>query len=767
MTHSMVLERKKIKIEGRVQGVGFRPFVYHLAQKYLLSGFVYNLGSSVLIEVQGDSRDLALFDRELKSSPPENSRIEKMESELIPLAGDEGFRIVSSQESSESLYLPNDLAICGECLKELRDPGDPRFAYPFTHCATCGPRWSLLESLPYDRKNTTMRDFPMCERCNQEYFSVENRRFHAQTMSCPKCGPRVELCDENGQRLSQGSDGIKQAAELLLRGRIVAVKGVGGFQLWCRADLAAVVQELRIRKRRPKKAFALMVPDIKVAKGLCEMADLEERCLLSVEAPIVLLERKANADMMICPEVAPGLSELGIMLPCTPLHHLLMDHIQMPVVATSANLTDEPIAYDTDEVFIRLRGIADFVLTDNRRIVRAVDDSVVRFVAGRMQMLRLARGFAPAVFHPVGLEGGVGQGYGSDLKSTLCIQKNKSLVLSQHLGDLSSESSIINFKNAQQDFSRILGIERPFETIRDFHPDLISSRLAPATSKTVQHHAAHFFSAFIEHRIRPPALGVIWDGTGLGLNQQIWGGEFLFLDADNSILRIASLRPFSLIGGDFAIKDTRRIAFDLLREANSQEKLSHFQFSLEEASVWSALSGAPKTTSMGRLFDGVWALLMLEKKNYQPPTYEGEHAIALEELAKAWRKSCSSDDLLKSDREVYPCDLNEGVGGFIEIDWRPMLNRLIFDISNKINYGAIADKFQRSVISMALDVIKKKNSVTEIVLAGGCFQNRFLLDKMSQELKQIGKCVYWPEKIPLHDGGISAGQLYSNCLRKI
>lgn len=775
----MDLIRQKIRIEGRVQGVGFRPFVFHLAQKHFLTGVVYNSGSAVVIEVQGPADALARFQLELIAEAPSNSRIEKTKVELLqvrehigaPFREDIDFRIVSSEQPGNSAslpslpYLPNDFAICRDCLSDLKDPQNPRFAYPFTHCAACGPRWCLLEALPFDRSHTSMRDFPLCSRCSAEYSSPGDRRFHAQTISCPQCGPSVFLQNAEALVLGAGQTAISRAAELILAGRIVAVKGVGGFQLWCRADRTQTVRELRERKRRPQKAFALMVPSLELARELCELTPVEERCLLSIEAPIVLLQRNAGADEMISSEVAPGLSELGLMLPCTPLHYLLMEQIKLPIIATSANVTDEPLAYENDDALLRLQGIADFFLCDNRRIVRAVDDSVVRIVGGRLQILRLARGYAPAVFQPTGLKACSALGYGADLKASLCFQKVESLVLSEHLGELGSDRSIANFEKERQDIAEILALQQPAVTVRDLHPDLVSSRLAPLAAVTVQHHLAHFFSAFIEHQIAPPTLGIIWDGTGLGLNRQIWGGEFLFFGVDHTVQRRASLRPFKLLGGDFAMRDTRRIAFTLLKEIDGLRHADLFRFSVQEKAVWSDFGATISTTSMGRLFDGVRALLLLAAEQYSPPTYEGEHAIQLEELAKAWRKSQTTLDLERSDQEFYPYSLSDAAEGVLEVDWRPMLKAVVLEICEEQHHGAIADKFQRTLIQIAVSVALQcqpvaPSNANNVVLAGGCFQNRFLLETMSQELKRHGYAVYWPEQIPIHDGGISAGQIY-------
>jgi len=579
----MNCERLKIVVRGAVQGVGFRPFVYRLAAELKLKGSVSNSAQGVFIEVEGAHDCLQRFRSRLEKERPPRAVIQSLESSFLDAVGYGRFEIRETETggAKTALILP-DIAPCQDCLKEIFDTKNRRFRYPFTNCTNCGPRFSIIEALPYDRANTSMKKFAMCTECDREYNDPLDRRFHAQPNACPRCGPQLQLWDENGAILSEGDDALLLSADAIRAGKIVALKGIGGFQLIVDARDEQTVSRLRERKHREEKPFALMCASLKTVCGICQVSELAERLLVSPESPIVLLSAIPNhlptgppigrthlatsSDKSeIAQSVAPRNPNLGVMLPSTPLHHLLMHELDFPVVATSGNLSDEPICIDEQEALERLRGIADIFLVHNRPIVRHVDDSITRIMCGRELVLRRARGFAPL---PIAVKSGQPNplstilSVGAHLKNTVALKIENNVFVSQHIGDLETEQAFGAFQRAAADLARLYDAKIDFVAC-DMHPEYLSTKYASELSapKTeVQHHWAHVAACMAENEMHAPALGVAWDGTGYGLDGTIWGGEFLLAGNHGSFERVAHLRQFRLPGGDQAVKEPHRSA---------------------------------------------------------------------------------------------------------------------------------------------------------------------------------------------------------------
>ncbi len=693
------LNRLRITIRGAVQGVGFRPFIYRLAHEMALRGWVENSAQGVSIEVEGAAEHLERFLLRIEPERPPRSFIQSLESSWLDPLGFEGFEIRRSATggSKTALVLP-DIATCPDCLREVFDPGNRRYFYPFTNCTNCGPRFSIIQSLPYDRANTSMKRFVQCPQCGAEYHDPLNRRFHAQPNACPLCGPHLELWGKKGERLVCGdSEALSAAADALRSGRIVAVKGLGGFHLVVAAHEGEAVARLRELKHREEKPFALMCPTIASTKALCEISPLEERLLRSPESPIVLLRRlrSRGGPAPIAEAVAPRNPNLGVMLPYTPLHHLLLALLQFPIVATSGNLSDEPICIDAYEAVARLGGTADLFLVHDRPIVRHVDDSIVRVMMGRELVLRRARGYAPL---PVTLDatsrvsprdrqnhgGGSAQNcilaVGAHLKNTIALTVGSQVFISQHIGDLETDQAYEAFRRVISDFERLYEA-RPTVVAADAHPDYLSSRyargrgvspyffrgegrevagkgagLTPApdgfyhsreaspSCVTVQHHVAHVLSCMVENRLAPPVLGVSWDGTGYGLDGTIWGGEFLLIQ-ESACERVASLRQFRLPGGDKAVREPRRTALGVLYEIFGEAVFEMSELAPLRACSTAELSGlktmlwrglnSPLTSSAGRLFDAVGSLADLR----QTVRFEGQAAMELEFALEGFESS--------------------------------------------------------------------------------------------------------------------------------
>ncbi len=771
-------ERLKVTIHGAVQGVGFRPFVYRLATELDLRGWVLNSSQGVFIEVEGERPVLEEFLLRLEREKPPRAIIQSLEFSFLDAVGYPDFVIRHSQEAGEKtvLILP-DIATCAECRHEVWDPNDRRYRYPFTNCTHCGPRFTIIRALPYDRPHTSMAHFPLCPDCRREYEDPLDRRFHAQPVACPVCGPRVTLWD--GVQSCMDDEAIREAAQAVREGRILAMKGLGGFLLIVDARSEAAVQRLRERKHREEKPFALLYPSLEMVKEHCFVSPLEERVLTSPESPIVLLRRRQTSlgggrveRDEICGAVAPDNPYLGVMLPYTPLHDLLMQELGFPVVATSGNRSDEPICIDESEARKRLGGIADLFLVHNRPIVRHSDDSVVRVVLGRELVLRRARGYAPL---PVLLKGEVSPilAVGAHLKNTIALSVGRQVFLSQHIGDLDTPEACAAFERVVADFLHLYEVE-PIAIAHDLHPDYFSTQwarqhagasLADAPSGQgqalplrvpVQHHHAHLASCLAENEVEGPVLGVTWDGTGYGLDGTVWGGEFLWGDA-SGFERVAHLRPFRLPGGEAAVKEPRRAALGVLWEHFGPEALEW-----EDLSPVSAFSSgerrllrrmlergvnSPLTSSAGRLFDAVAALVGLRQK----VRFEAQAAMMLEYAVDETVTAAYPLPILNAQRSMPNAQP-------LMLDWGPLLEALLADLRQGVPVGVMAARFHNAlvegIVAVALAVGAKRAA-----LSGGCFQNRILLERAYRRLGQAGLRVYVHQRVPPNDGGIALGQV--------
>jgi hydrogenase maturation protein HypF len=774
--------RLRLLIRGAVQGVGFRPFVYGLASELELAGWVLNTGQGVEVEVEGPLEQLEAFGRRIEDESPPGASVRSIERGFLNTRGDEQFTIRASECAGtiRTTVLP-DIAICADCLRELFDPADRRYLYPFTNCTRCGPRYSVIERLPYDRVNTTMDRFRLCRQCQADYEDPADRRFHAQSECCPGCGPQIELWDERGRRVAARHDALLAAVAAIRGGEIVAVKGLGGFHLMVDAGDDEAVRRLRRRKSREGKPFALMYPSLTRIEAVCEVLDPEASLLKSPQAPIVLLRRcSAATHSGVASAVAPEYPSLGVMLPYTPLHYLLMRELDSPIVATSGNLSDEPICIDEQEALDRLGEIADRFLVHDRPIARAIDDSVVQVVLGEPMVLRRARGYAPL---PVPLDNSASSvpsapvlAVGAHLKNTLALSVGQDVVISQHIGDLETAPALDSFLQSAQGLAGLYDL-RPTVIACDAHPDYRSTQWAEAQGKPVvhvQHHYAHALAGMAEHGLEAPVLAVAWDGTGYGGDGTIWGGEFLVITSDG-FYRLAHLRPFRLPGGERAVREPRRAALGLLYELRG-EALFHDRrdprlrsgatldaFADRELRVLHAMLqrglNAPLTTSAGRLFDAVASLLGI----CQHAGFEGQPAAALEFAGGEGGDT----------HECWPFDLLSGADpisadGMTEaphrpptpwiVEWKPAVEAILKAVRSDSSCRETAARFHNTLVEMIVAVARRWGGDT-VLLTGGCFQNRLLLQRAIRRLKQERFRVHWPQRVPANDGGIALGQI--------
>lgn len=738
----------KIKVTGIVQGVGFRPFVYRLASELGLKGWVRNTSEGVEIEIEGEQGALDEFLRHLRSEPPSMAHIEHIEVSPGEVKNYKDFVIKKSSPSPDGYQLISpDIATCQDCLLEIFDPHDRRYRYPFTNCTNCGPRFTVLEDLPYDRARTTMRHFKMCPECQREYDDPLSRRFHAQPNACPACGPQLELVDSQGRAVE--GDQIAEAARLLGEGKVLAVKGLGGFLLACDATNEEAVNSLRRRKKRPGKPFALMVSDITEAEKLCVVLPLEKALLLSSNSPIVLLEKKEPCP--VAPSVAPGLKYLGLMLPYTPLHHLLLREAGLPLVMTSGNLSEEPIISDNDEALRRLSGIADFFLLHNREIASRYDDSVAMVEDNGHSLVRRARGYAP---YPIKLayKSKSVLACGGQEKNTFCLSRDNFAFVSQHIGDLDNFETLAHFEETISLYERLFRLH-PEIIACDMHPDYLSTRWAKEQQLecfSIQHHQAHVVSCMVDNNLKPPVIGVAFDGTGYGSDGKLWGGEFMVADY-SGFKRAFHLEYLPLPGGEAAIKKPYRIAigylYALFGEKFFSEGLPPFEMagSLETRIVEKQVEASfntPLTSSFGRLFDGVSALIGLRGEI----EYEAQAAIDLEVLAST----------LEDDEDSYEFELD---GDNIRVGH--LLREIVDDLKRGVPRAKIAIKFHNGVarlIGEACSKIASDTGLDTVVLSGGCFQNRILLRKSLCSLRERSLKAFIHHQVPCNDGGLSLGQ---------
>jgi len=758
MVLTRVVRLAKISVWGVVQGVGFRPFVYRLAREHNLKGWVRNTSGNVEIEVEGAEESLENFLGDLEAKAPPMARIEKVEATFYPPRGYTQFEICESlsQEGKYQLVSP-DIATCEDCKRELFCPTDRRFRYPFTNCTNCGPRFTIIEDIPYDRPKTTMRKFEMCPECQREYDKPLDRRFHAQPNACPKCGPSLELVDSNGNPID-GNDAIKTASALLKAGKILAIRGLGGFQLACDATNEEAINLLRTRKRRLSKPLAVMAGNLEEIKNHCFISPEERKLLQSPECPIVLLRWKHNSSN-ISPAVAPNLKYIGVMLPYTPLHHILLRETGIPLIMTSGNLSEEPIAKDNDEALTRLQGIADYFLLHNRDIFARYDDSVY-VVEDVPQAIRRARGYAPyPIFLP--FESKQILACGAELKNTFCLTKDEHAFLSQHIGDMENEETLEHFENTIELYKKLFRIN-PQIVAYDMHPEYLATEYALKVSEEwglksipVQHHHAHIVSCLVENRVEGPVIGVAFDGTGYGTDGTIWGGEFLLTDW-HSFQRVGHLEYVPLPGGTAAINKPYRMAlsylYTLLGEDFSLEGLPISKVNSAELDIIKQQLkrgiNSPLTSSAGRLFDAVSALAGVRGEI----DYEAQAAIELEMLAP--------DELDEFEGKSYPLSIIKDQGIKV-VKLEELISTIVDDVRNQVPTPIISLKFHNTMAQIIAEMCKtiaKESGINKVALSGGVFQNRLLLKLATSALHKNDLTVLTHHLVPCNDGGISLGQ---------
>lgn len=758
MSTSGSATRWRITVQGAVQGVGFRPFVYRLAHELQLGGHVLNSSQGVVIELEGDEEELGRFRTRLEQEKPANAMLQTIDSVVCDPVGETTFKILQSEGGTKTTLILPDLATCPDCLAEMFDTENRRYRYPFTNCTNCGPRFTIVEQLPYDRPNTTMKGFDLCPACRKEYTNPLDRRFHAQPNACPVCGPHLEVWDQQGTALAYHGEALTRAVEALRKGDILALKGLGGFQLLVDARDDVAVRELRRRKHREEKPFAVMVHSLEMAHQLVVVSGAAADVLTSQAAPIVLLDKiKSDFSVRLSESVAPGNPRLGVMLPTTPLHHLVMQELGFPVVATSGNLTDEPICIDEQEAIRRLGGITSTFLVHNRPIVRPVDDSVVQIVDGASQILRRARGYAPL---PIKLATPAPTllAVGGHLKNSVALSVGSNVFISQHIGDLENDLSYDSFREIIGQFEGLYEAP-PERIIHDLHPDYLSTRFAQqqGTDTTgIQHHLAHVYGCIGEHQVDGPVLGISWDGTGFGPDGTVWGGECLLVEG-GSWKRFAALHPFPLPGGERAVREPRRSALGLLYELLGSDALEHEallgwdrtsdQRELEVLkTVLANKVNTPRTSSMGRLFDAVASLLGVR----QVMSFEGQAAMELE-----W---CLGN---LAQIETSPLPLHRAEPGEHTpewwIDWRPWVESLINDTDGRAS-EEWSNNFH-STLAETTVALARMADVEQVALTGGCFQNRTLTERSAALLRSAGFRPLIHRQVPPNDGGIAFGQL--------
>lgn len=788
----------RIAVSGTVQGVGFRPWVYHLAAELGLSGWVKNHPLGVTLEVEGHRPAVTSFLERFPRETPAHSRIQSLRCEWHPPRGHHHFHILPSDLATDTLNhsdsdsdsdshptftrtrLVPDLATCPDCQRDIFDPANRRYRYPFTNCTQCGPRFSIVESLPYDRARTSMRHFPLCAECQSEYDHPQDRRFHAQPTACPRCGPQLTFLDPSGHILAQHDACLHIAADILHQGGIIALQGIGGFQLLVDATRDDAVRRLRLRKHREAKPLAVMFPDLASVCAAVTPNALETRLLTSPEAPIVLVRRhpptctraSPTPRLTLAPSIAPDNPYLGVILPYSPLHHLLLSDVGIPLVATSGNLGEEPICIHPQEALLHLKSVADGFLIHDRPIVRHVDDSVVRVVAGAPLILRRARGYVPAPLpvpqpspstHPTSANQHPRSvlALGGHLKSTVAITDGQDFILGPHIGDLESVGAQSVFRRCAEDLPTLFGLQ-PQEVAVDAHPGYVSTQHGqslPLPVHVVQHHYAHILAVMAEHHLDPPILGVAWDGTGDGLDGTLWGGEFLHVTRAHAERR-ACLRPFRLPGSEAAIREPRRSALGLLHALRGDTTWT--QTHLPTLQAWephaltilaTALNRglhAPWTSSVGRLFDAVASLLGLR----QISRFEGDAAMALEFVADA-----------EGPATGYPLPLvnpPHPASGLLTpcpyLDWEPLIHALLRDRESGTPVPLLSARFHASLADGIVTVARAQGQ-PRVALGGGCFQNRRLTETTVSALRSAGFEVHWPRQVPPGDGGLALGQL--------
>ncbi|NOX97194.1 MAG: carbamoyltransferase HypF [Nitrospirae bacterium] len=755
----------KIIVKGVVQGVGFRPFIHRLAVAHNLAGWVLNSSGGVVIEVEGEGETVERFYAQITCLAPPLASIETACIDFHSPRNLDSFRVKSSlNENGEFVLVPPDISICEECFKELFDSHNRRYQYPFLNCTNCGPRFSIIKGIPYDRAGTTMKKFEMCSLCAKEYQDITHRRYHAEPNACPDCGPEVQLVkNEKGkiENLSQGRGAVEKSIKLLQKGSILAIKGIGGYHLACDARNNLAVRELRKRKYREDKPFALMAPTVETVKEFCEVEEEEERLLLSPGRPIVLLKKKE--DCTVAEDVAPGHRYLGVMLPYTPLHYLFFGGEALKIlVMTSGNISDEPIAYQDDEALSRLENIADYFLMHKRDIHMRCDDSVTRVWKGKEMLLRRSRGYVP---YPLKVSPPFRKeilACGGELKNTFCLTKGNYAFLSHHVGDLENMETFTSFQEGIEHFKRLFRIE-PELIACDLHPEYLSTKYARELTELsasdlkliqVQHHHAHVAGCMAENAIDEKVIGVAFDGTGYGCDGAIWGGEFLLADL-SGFRRRAHFRYVPMPGGEMAIREPWRMVVSYLYQIYGNDFLkTEFGGRKNKDECQNLVKmlrqslNCPLTSSVGRLFDTVSSLLGIRDK----VNYEGQAAVELEMVARGERGV--------SD-EAYGYEIRKKENKTLLIDPGLIIIGIIDDLKRGLPASLISAKFHYTlacIIGEVCSAIRRESGLNKVILSGGVFQNVLLLENVFRLLKTEGFKVYTHHKVPPNDGGISLGQ---------
>lgn len=739
----------EVQVLGVVQGVGFRPYVYTQALNENLNGWVNNDDQGVNIALEGDDENIENFMKKLKNSPPPLSKIDSIKIKKLEFKNYTSFEIIKSQTTlKKSTIISPDMAICNDCIDDINDKENFRFDYALTNCTNCGPRYSIIKTVPYDRCNTSMSKFIMCEDCKKEYINPLNRRYHAQPVSCEKCGPEIALYDNMNNKLEKDISAIKELANKINEGHIVALKGLGGFHIVCDATNEKVVEELRIRKNRPTKPFAIMFKNIEQVKEKASLTFKEEEIITSKEKPITLIESK---ESNLSPNIAPNINRIGCFIAYTPLHILLFKYLNNPIVATSANLSNEPIVRFKDELIQKLGNIVDFVLDFNRDIINACDDSVVQVVNNELFVLRNARGYAPSSLKLKEKSDKKILALGANQKSTIALSFEDNIILSPHIGDLGSITSLEYFTRTIETFKRFYDFV-PDLIVCDKHPSYESTKWAKSQNielVQIQHHYAHMLSTIAEFNLEKKVLAFCFDGTGFGDDGNIWGGE-VFIGDIKSYERVNHFKYFKLLGGEKAVKEPKRVALSLLYDAFTLEEILTLDsptlkaFTLNEINlmhtVWKKGLNAPLTSSMGRIFDAIASLSGIS----QTQSYEGETGLQIE---MAYNKNI---------KEFYSFEIIDN-----QIDFTSCIKQIIEDKDERI----IASKFINGLVELIIKISKLHDDLA-VVLTGGVFQNKTLLELIIKRLEILNKEYYYSKKIPLNDGGISIGQIYSQLKNK-
>lgn len=750
----MDIVRLLIKVQGTVQGVGFRPYIFRQAKSFDLKGKVYNSTDGVILDIEGLPERVNLFLNLLRSSPPPLAKIERIELEKVPPKNYGSLEIVGSREESErKVLIPPDVATCSDCKSDILNPEDRRYMYPFTNCTNCGPRFTIVYKLPYDRENTSMARFEMCEECKKEYHDPEDRRFHAQPTCCPKCGPRIFVLDRRGEIVSDMNSYLEFIWERLKEGKILAIKSLGGFHLCCDAKNESVVANLRKRKRRPTKPLAVMMRDLETVKRYCEVNEEEKRILESAYSPIVVLRKRH--DFSLPENLSPGMTTLGVMLPYTPLHILIFSGPFEVLVMTSGNVSELPIVTDNDEALAQLGKIADFFVIHERDILNRCDDSVLRVLDGRLHFFRLSRGFVPAPID-LPLESGDHSilGIGGEMKNNFCIVKGRKAFMSQYIGDVETEEGKENLKSAILNLERLLGVSVDVIAY-DMHPFYESSDLAKSLPAkyffAIQHHHAHMVSCMVDSGLcDEDVIGLVLDGTGYGEDGNLWGFEILkgnFMGYE----RIFHLDYVPLPGGESAIREPWRTSVSYILTFLGEEEIQYAENIFgkkrvdEVKEVLRSGINSPFSSGCGRLFDAVSSLLGICER----VSYEGEAAIGLGELVSSYEDSA----------------IHFGSYGYsiVEGKIRPegIIKGVVLDLKSGMNKEMISLKFHNTIVRILEDCVSRASlrfGIRKVVLSGGTFHNEYLLRVLTKRLKFLGYDVYHHERVPTNDGGISLGQ---------